>query len=41
MILEDGFISKKEYTPLMLEMVAWKIIYYTYIVIPYFITNNI
>ena len=38
----DGFISKKEYTPLMLEMVAWKIIYYTYMfVIPYFITNNI
>ena len=26
----------------MLEMVAWKIIYYTYMfVIPYFITNNI
>ena len=35
---KDGFISKKEYLPLMFEMVAWKIIYYAYIlVIPYLI----
>ena len=39
---KDGFISKKEYTPLMLEMVAWKIIYYAYMfIVPYFIVGGI
>ena len=39
---KNGFVSKKEYVPLMLEMVAWKIIYYVYIfAIPYFITGGI
>ena len=38
----DGFINKKEYTPLMLEMVAWKIIYYAYMfIVPYFIVGGI
>ena len=38
----NGVINSKEYGPLMIEMIIWKIIYYAYIlIVPYFIVGGI
>ena len=38
----NGVINSKEYGPLMIEMIIWKIIYYAYIlIVPYFIVGYI
>ena len=39
---KDKVITKKEYMPLMLEMVAWKVVYYAYmLVIPFILLPNL
>ena len=39
---KDKVITKKEYMPLMLEMVVWKVVYYAYmLVIPFILLPNL